>query len=69
MLWEEAKYPFILDSREPKGSIRDFLESEIRFTQLQNTFPELAEELYAKAEKDARERYEIYKRMAEMDFS
>ena len=69
MLREEGKNPFILDSREPKGSIRDFLESEIRFTQLQNIFPELAEELYAKAEKDARERYEIYKRMAEMDFS
>ena len=69
MLREQGKNPFILDSKEPTGSIREFLESEIRFTQLQNTFPEVAEELYAKAERDARERYETYKRLAELDFN
>ena len=69
MLREQGKNPFILDSKEPTGSIREFLESEIRFTQLQNTFPEVAEELYAKAERNARERYETYKRLAELDFN
>ncbi|NLM97101.1 MAG: pyruvate:ferredoxin (flavodoxin) oxidoreductase [Halanaerobiaceae bacterium] len=65
LLKEEGKNPFILDSKEPKGSVRDFMETEIRFTQIKNTFPEIAEELFAKAEKDARERYEKYKRLAE----
>lgn len=69
LLKEEAKNPFILDSKEPKGSVKDFMISEIRFSQIQNTFPEIAEELYAKAERDARERYETYKRLAEMQYS
>jgi pyruvate-ferredoxin/flavodoxin oxidoreductase len=33
-----------------------------------NSFPEIAEELFEKAEKDAKERYETYKRMAEMKY-
>ncbi|MFP4015671.1 MAG: pyruvate:ferredoxin (flavodoxin) oxidoreductase [Halanaerobiales bacterium] len=69
MLKEEGKNPFVMDSKEPKGSVRDYMMSEIRFTQIQNTFPEIAEELFAKAEKDAKERYESYKRMAEMQYS
>ncbi|MFW6264990.1 MAG: thiamine pyrophosphate-dependent enzyme, partial [Bacillota bacterium] len=68
VLKEEGKNPFILDSKEPKGSVRDFMMSEIRFTQVQNTFPEVAEELFSNAEKDARERYETYKRLAEMEY-
>lgn len=68
LLKEEGKNPFILDSKEPKGSVKDFMETEIRFTQIKNTFPEIAEELFAKAEKDAKERYENYKRLAEMRY-
>lgn len=69
LLKEEGKNPFVLDSKKPKGSVKDFMISEIRFSQIQNTFPEIAEELYAKAERDARERYETYKRLAEMQYS
>ncbi|MEJ6949954.1 pyruvate:ferredoxin (flavodoxin) oxidoreductase [Natronospora cellulosivora (SeqCode)] len=68
LLKEEGKNPFIMDSKEPKGTVREFMMSEIRFTQVQNTFPEIAEELFTKAEKDARERYETYKRLAEMEY-
>ncbi len=64
LLKEKGENPFILDSKEPTGSVRDFMMSEIRFTQVQNTFPEVAEKLYNKAEKDARERFEIYKELA-----
>ncbi|HLR35576.1 MAG TPA: pyruvate:ferredoxin (flavodoxin) oxidoreductase [Tissierellales bacterium] len=65
-LKEEGKNPFVLDSKEPKESLKEFLLGEVRYSQLQRTFPELAEELYEKAEKDAKERYEIYKNMAEI---
>ncbi|MDW7669489.1 MAG: pyruvate:ferredoxin (flavodoxin) oxidoreductase [Bacillota bacterium] len=68
LLKEEGKNPFILDSKEPKASFRDFLLSEVRYTSLQRTFPEIAEDLFQKAEKDAKERYEGYKRMAEMKY-
>ncbi|MFW6035695.1 MAG: 4Fe-4S dicluster domain-containing protein, partial [Halothermotrichaceae bacterium] len=68
-LKEEGKNPFILDSKEPQGSVREFMESEIRFTQIKNTFPEIAKELFAKAEKDAEERYKTYKRLAEMQYN
>ncbi|MBW1920291.1 MAG: pyruvate:ferredoxin (flavodoxin) oxidoreductase [Deltaproteobacteria bacterium] len=62
-LKEEGKNPFILDSKEPKGNFRDFLMGEIRFSSLTRTFPDHAEKLFEKAEKDMKERYEIYKRM------
>jgi len=68
LLKEEGKNPFILDSKEPTASFREFLESEVRYTSLTKTFPEIADELFAKAEEDAKERYESYKRMAEMKY-
>ncbi len=64
LLKEEGKNPFILDSKEPTESFRDFLLSEVRFASLKIEFPEVAEELYKKAERDAKERYETYKRLA-----
>jgi pyruvate-ferredoxin/flavodoxin oxidoreductase len=68
LLKEEGKNPFILDSKEPKASFKEFLEGEVRYTSLKSSFPEIAEELFIKAENDAKERYEGYKRMAEMKF-
>ncbi len=65
-LKEEGKNPFILDSKEPKESLKDFILGEVRYSQIQYTFPELAEELYEKAEKDAKGRYEVYKRLSEI---
>jgi len=60
-----GKNPFILESKEPTESFQDFLKGEVRYTQLMNTFPELAGELFAEAEKHARERYETYRQLAE----
>jgi pyruvate-ferredoxin/flavodoxin oxidoreductase len=64
-LKEQGKNPFILDSKEPKKSFRDFIMKQVRYTSLQKAFPEIAEELFVKAEEDAKERYETYKKMAE----
>lgn len=62
----EGKNPFVLDSKEPSASFRDFLMGEVRYTSLTQTFPGLAEELFVKAEQEAKERYLGYKKMAEM---
>jgi pyruvate-ferredoxin/flavodoxin oxidoreductase len=64
----EGKNPFTLDSKEPKADFRNFLEGEIRYTTLMNQFPEMANELFKKAESDAKERYDSYVRMASMNY-
>ena len=53
-LKEEGKNPFILDSKEPSASFREFLMSEVRYASLTKIFPERAKELFEKAEEDAR---------------
>ncbi|EOC99576.1 pyruvate:ferredoxin (flavodoxin) oxidoreductase [Caldisalinibacter kiritimatiensis] len=67
-LKEQGKNPFILDSKEPTKSFRDYIMGEIRFSQVQNTFPEHAEDLYSEAEKAAKERYDTYKRLASLKY-
>ena len=64
-LKEEGKNPFVLDSKEPKGTVREFMEGENRYLMLKQAYPDVAEELFTKAEKDLLERYETYKKMAE----
>ena len=59
------KNPFTLDSKEPKSDFRDFLMGEVRYAALAKVFPELAEELFAKTEKDAKERFENYKKLSQ----
>jgi pyruvate-ferredoxin/flavodoxin oxidoreductase len=65
MLEAEGKNPFTLDSKEPEWEkFRGFLMNETRYTSLRNEFPDTADELFKKAEEDARRRYLTYKRMA-----
>jgi pyruvate-ferredoxin/flavodoxin oxidoreductase len=64
-LKKEGKNPFILDSKEPTESFRDFLMGQVRYSALQKAFPEQAEELFSMAERLANERYAIYRQMAE----
>jgi pyruvate-ferredoxin/flavodoxin oxidoreductase len=64
-LKDQGKNPFILDSQEPKESFKDFLMGEVRYSSLTKTFPEIAEELFNKAEKEAKEKYLGYKKMSE----
>lgn len=65
-LRKEGKNPFMLDSPEPDGSYREFLEGEIRYTALQKTKPEVAGELFPEAEEYAKNRYRYWKRVTEM---
>ncbi|ABY95478.1 MULTISPECIES: pyruvate:ferredoxin (flavodoxin) oxidoreductase [Thermoanaerobacter] len=64
LLKKEGKNPFILDSKPPKLSVRDFLQGEVRFSALEKTFPEKAQKLFEEAEKQAQERYKIYEKLA-----
>nr|WP_072514795.1 pyruvate:ferredoxin (flavodoxin) oxidoreductase [Ndongobacter massiliensis] len=65
---EEGKNPFQLDSKEPTADFREFIMGEVRYSSLKRNFPEAAEELYAEAEKAAKERYEKYVRMAKIEY-
>ena len=62
-LLKQGKNPFHLDSRPPKGNFRDYLMGEVRFSSLKKLFPDRAEELFEKTERDARERRDNYVRL------
>ena len=63
-LKEQGKNPFILDSKEPTANFRAFLMGEVRFSSLQKMFPDTAEALFEKTEKDAMTRLDGYKKLA-----
>ena len=60
----EGKNPFTLDSKEPTGDFQKFLMGQNRYASLKLSFPGKADELYAKAASDAKERLESYKNLA-----
>ncbi|SDF76366.1 pyruvate-ferredoxin/flavodoxin oxidoreductase, partial [Sporomusa acidovorans] len=45
-------------------SFREFLLGEVRYSALKQQYPDLAENLFEKTERDASERLENYKRLA-----
>jgi pyruvate-ferredoxin/flavodoxin oxidoreductase len=63
-LIEQGKNPFQLDSKEPDGTIQDFIMGEIRYNSLTRTFPEEAKRLHKKLEENINDRYKEYQRMA-----
>ncbi|MCD4832375.1 MAG: pyruvate:ferredoxin (flavodoxin) oxidoreductase [Bacteroidales bacterium] len=65
LLEAEGKNPFQLDSKEPDwNKFQEFLKSEVRYTSLTKSFPEVADNLFKQAEEDAKWRYNSYKRLA-----
>ncbi len=65
----EGKNPLQLDSREPKIDIKEYMYNEVRFRALAQAMPERAEQLLELARADVRARWNIYRQMAEMDYS
>ena len=63
-LREAGKNPFTLDSKEPTADFKEFLMGEVRYSSLAKAFPEAADALFEKTEKDAMERLEGYKKLA-----
>ncbi|MBO6163452.1 MAG: pyruvate:ferredoxin (flavodoxin) oxidoreductase [Lachnospiraceae bacterium] len=62
---EKGLNPFVLDSKEPNGKLREFMMGEVRFAALTRTFPERAEVLFKEAEEFTARRYAAYKALAE----
>jgi pyruvate-ferredoxin/flavodoxin oxidoreductase len=54
----EGKNPFILDSKKPDGSLKQFMDGEIRYASLKRTYPEEAERLHALLIEQFNQRYE-----------
>ncbi len=65
----EGKNPLQLDSKEPTLPIKEYMYNETRFRALRQTNPEAAEELLKLAQEDAIARWNLYRQMAEMDYS
>ncbi len=65
-LAEEGKNPFVLDSKDPKASYQEFILGETRYSALKKQFPEVADELFNRAEKEANEKIEYYKKLSEL---
>jgi pyruvate-ferredoxin/flavodoxin oxidoreductase len=61
----EGKNPLILDSKEPTADIGEYMYNEIRFRALRQAGPERAAELLEVARRDAKERYSLYKYLAD----
>lgn len=64
-LRKEGKNPFILDSKEPTRDYKEHVHSEIRYSQLMNVFPEIADDMLDLSAEDAAERYRRYKALVE----
>lgn len=67
--WQLYRYnpeteEFSLDSKEPTGDFKEFIQGEIRYTSLKRAFPETADELFDKCAEDAKRRLEGYKKLA-----
>lgn len=64
-LKDAGKNPFVLDSKEPSADFKEFLMGEVRYSSLAKANPEAADALFDKTEKDAKERFETYKKLAQ----
>lgn len=63
-LAKENKNPFILDSKQPKIPVSQYLDMEIRFKMLSKINPKAYKELYEQAQKFVDERYKYYSYLA-----
>lgn len=62
----EGKNPFILDSKAPTTEYGDFLRGEVRYSALERSNPTRAKELFEKAEKAAKDKYDYFSRLGKL---
>ena len=65
LLRQQGKNPFIFESKQPDGSIQQFLSGEVRYSALERLNPDASKELRSALERDLMERFTIYKNMSE----
>ncbi|MEG1756097.1 MAG: pyruvate:ferredoxin (flavodoxin) oxidoreductase [Clostridia bacterium] len=58
--------PFSLDSKDPTASFNDFIMGEVRYASLKKLFPGVADELFIRAEKEATDKIDYYKKLKDM---
>ena len=68
LLKAAGKNPFVLDSKEPDGSLQAFLAGEVRYAALQMMFPDEAQKLHTRLEAEFTDRYAALKRKAEAEY-
>ncbi len=56
----------IIDSKEPTGNYKEFIQNEARYARLAQSFPERAERLFTQAEAAAAEKYQRLVRMGKL---
>ncbi len=59
-----GKNPFTLDSQEPTADFTEFLMGEVRYSSLKKQYPDMADQLFAKTEQDAKDRLAKYRQLA-----
>ncbi|MCR5073850.1 MAG: pyruvate:ferredoxin (flavodoxin) oxidoreductase, partial [Clostridiales bacterium] len=59
----EGKNPFTLDSKDPTGNFQEFILGEVRYSSLKKQFPDVAGPLFERAEKEAQDKIEYYKKL------
>ncbi|MEG1889773.1 MAG: pyruvate:ferredoxin (flavodoxin) oxidoreductase [Clostridia bacterium] len=64
-LAEQGKNPLTLDSKAPAGGYQEFIKGEVRYASLAKMFPDVAQDLFEKNEKDAMDKYAQYKNLAD----
>ncbi len=64
----QGKNPLHLDSRAPDIPYREFARTETRFSILQRTHPEVAEELMREAQHEVEARYHRYQQLAGLSY-
>ncbi|MDY0269175.1 pyruvate:ferredoxin (flavodoxin) oxidoreductase [Trichloromonas sp.] len=62
----EGKNPLQLDSKEPTISFEEYAKGENRYRVLQKANPEVAAKLMEQANRETASRYDLYKKLAEM---
>ena len=65
-LADQGKNPLQLDSKEPTISFEEFAKGENRWRVLQKAQPEVAAKLMEQANRETASRYDLYKKLAEM---
>jgi len=65
LLEKEGKNPFVLESKDPDGTIQDFLAGENRFASLEKTFPGESKKLRQQIEEEINSRYQTLKQLAD----
>nr|NIS42905.1 pyruvate:ferredoxin (flavodoxin) oxidoreductase [Desulfuromonadales bacterium] len=65
-LADEGKNPLQLDSKPPTMSFSEYAQKQNRYRVLKKAQPEVADQLMEEADKDTATRFDLYKKLAEL---